>query len=86
MVLVSLATTKDPPTGVASSPRANAESIDDEEISDEEMFHSYKVMYEKLVEALNENQDIRRKVSLLGNEKEELVKQNNMLMDKVCVC
>ena len=31
------------------------ESSDDEEISDEEMVHSYKVMYKRLVEALNEN-------------------------------
>ena len=40
-------------------------------------------MYKKLVEALNENQDLRRQVSLLSNEK-ELFKQNNMLQDKVC--
>ena len=36
------------------------------------------------MEGLNENQDLRRQVSLLSNEKEELVKQNNMLRDKVC--
>ena len=41
-------------------------------------------MYDKLVETLNKNQDLQRQVSLLSNEKEELVKQNNMLWDKVC--
>ena len=64
MVIVSLATIEDPPVdaalNAASSPRADAESSDDEEISDEEMVHSYRVMCEKLVEALNENQDLRR--------------------------
>ena len=88
MVLVSLATTEDPPAGsasnVASILGANAESNDEEEILDEEMVHSYKVMYEKLVEDLNENQDLRRQVSQLCNKKEELVKQNNMLQNKVC--
>ena len=68
MVLVSFATTEDPPAGsasnVASILGANAESNDDEEILDEEMVHSYRVMYEKLVEDLNENQDLRRKVSV----------------------
>ena len=88
MVLVSLATPEDPPisaaTNVASSPGAVVESNDDEEISNEEMVHSYKVMYEKLVNALNENQDLQKKVSLVSNEKEDLVKQNNMLLKKVC--
>ena len=59
MVLVNLATTEDPPadatTNVISSLGAVAETNDDEEISDEEMVHSYRVMYEKLVKALNEN-------------------------------
>ena len=50
----------------------------------EEMVHSYKVMYEKMVEALNENQDLRKQVSQLCNEKKELVKHNSMLKDKVC--
>ena len=39
------------------------------------MVHSYRVLYEKLAEALNENQDLQRQVSLLSNEKEDLVKQ-----------
>ena len=59
MVLVSLATTEDPLTcatsNVASSLEADTESSDDVEISDEKMVHSYRVMYEKLVETLNEN-------------------------------
>ena len=59
MVLVSLATIEDPlasvASNVASSPGADTEKSDDEEISDEEMIHSYRVMYEKMVEALNEN-------------------------------
>ena len=83
MVLVNLATTEDPPadatTNVISSLGAVAETNDDEEISDEEMVHSYRVMYKKLVKALNENQDLRKQVSLLRNEKENLVKQKNML-------
>ena len=87
MVLVSLKTIKDPPTNavenVVSSPRAVAEGSDDEEISDEEMVHSYRVMYKKLVKALNENQDLRKQFSLLSNEKEDLVKRTTMLQDKV---
>ena len=68
MVLVSLATTEDPSVGAASptvsflvvGAAIEVESNDEEEISDEEMVHSYKVMYEKLLEALNENQDLRK--------------------------
>ena len=36
------------------------------------------------METLNENQDLCKQVSQLCNDKEELVKQNNMLQDKVC--
>ena len=54
MVLFSLATTEDHPTDAivddVSPPRTVIESSDDEE-----MVYSYKVMYEKLVKALNEN-------------------------------
>ena len=78
MVLVSLATSKDflaiAASNVASSLKADAEGSDDEEISDEEMVHSYRVMYKKMVEALNENQNLQRQVSLLNNEKEDFVK------------
>ena len=88
MVLVNLATTKDPlidaKANVVSSPEAAAKSNDDAEISDEEMVLSYKVMYEKLVKALSENQDLRKQVSLLSNEKEYLDKQCHTLQDKVC--
>ena len=61
MVLVSLAISEDPLSGAASND-ASSHGVDtessDEEISDEEMVHSLRVMYEKLVEALNENQDL----------------------------
>ena len=79
MVLISLATAKDlsgdavshalPPfkslmAGVAIDVETtNVESSDDEEISYEEMVHSYKVMYERLVEALNENKALHKQVS-----------------------
>ena len=83
MVLINLATTEDPLAGttsnVASSLVVDAESNDDVEILDEKVVHSYKVMYVKLMEALNENQDLQRQVSLLSNEKEYLAKQNYML-------
>ena len=62
MVFVSLPTTKDPLASAASHAAsflmADAKSSDDEEISNEEMVHSYRVMNEKLVKALNENQDL----------------------------
>ena len=83
MVLINLATTEDPLAGttsnVASSLVVDAESNDDVEILNEKVVHSYKVMYVKLMEALNENQDLQRQVSLLSNEKEYLAKQNYML-------
>ena len=79
IVLVSLTTIEDPPTdaatNVVSSLVVIAESSDDEEIYDEEMVHSYMVMYNKLVKAPNENQDLRKQVFLLRNEKEDLEKQ-----------
>ena len=64
MVPISLATSEDPlacaASNVVSSLGAETKSNDDEEISNEEMVHSYRVMYKKLVEALNENQDLQR--------------------------
>ena len=48
------------------------------------MVHSNKVMYEKLVKALSENQDLRKPVFLLSNEKKDLNKQCNMLRDMLC--
>ena len=87
-VLVSLAATESPlanaEVNVVSFPEVVAKSSDDKEISDEEMVHSYKVMYEKLVKALSENQDLRKQVFLLSKEKENLDKQCNTLRDKVC--
>ena len=41
----------------------DATSGDDEEISDEEMAHSYKIMYEKLVETINENKRVLKQIS-----------------------
>ena len=74
MVLISLTLIEDPSVDVtscaASSSQAlvvgattEVESNDDEEISDDEMVCSYKVMYEKLMEALNENKDLHKQVS-----------------------
>ena len=85
MVLISLASIEDPSVDAASHAASSsqslvvgaaieAESNDDEEISYDEMVHSYKVMYEKLMEALNENKDLHKQVSQLCSEKEELVK------------
>ena len=81
--LSHFSTTEDHPAyvivDVVSSIGALAESSDDEEILDEEMVHSYKVIHEKLLKSLSENQDLRMQVFLLGNEKEDLDKQCNML-------
>ena len=57
----------------------NVESGDDEEIFDEEMAHSYKIMYEKLVEIFNENRRLLKQISQLCTEKNELDKQVNLL-------
>ena len=99
MVLISLATIEDlsadaashasslsqsPMEGVATNVETTSvESSDDEEISDEEMVHSYKVLYKRLVEALNENKALHKKVSHLCSEKDELVKLNNVLLNKL---
>ena len=47
----------------------DAISGDDEEISNEEMVHSYKIMYEKLVETVNENKRVLKQISQLSKEK-----------------
>ena len=57
----------------------DAISGDDEEISNEKMVHSYKVMYEKLVEIVNENRVLLKKISQLSRENNELIKQVNSL-------
>ena len=44
--------------GASDVETTNVESGDDEEIFDEEMTHSYKVMYEKLVDVVNENRGL----------------------------
>ena len=59
------------------------ENTNDELISDEEMVHFYKVMDEKLVDALNENKVLYKQISLLCSEKNEIVKQNHVLQDKL---
>ena len=58
------------------------ENGNDEEISDEEMVHSYKIMYEKLVETVNENREPLKQISVLCREKNELVKQVNVLKNE----
>ena len=75
MVLISLATLEDLFVDTASYASSlyqslmagvettGAKSSDDEEISNEEMIHSYKVMYERLVEALNENKVLHKHIS-----------------------
>ena len=52
----------------------DVENDDDKEIFDEEMTHSYKIMYEKLVETINENKGLLKQISQLYKEKNELVK------------
>ena len=52
---------------------------DDEEISDEKMTHSYKIMYEKLVDTVNENRGLLKEIYQLSREKNELIKQVNNL-------
>ena len=60
----------------------DVESDDDEEIFDEGMTHSYKIMYEKLVETVNENRGLLKKISGLCRKKNELVKQVNVLKNE----
>ena len=67
------------PSHVATT---DVESGDDEEIFDEEMAYSYKIMYEKLAETVIENRGMLLKISQLCREKNELVKQVNMLKNE----
>ena len=60
----------------------DVESDEDEEISDEDMAHSYKIMYEKLVENVNENRELLKQTSQLCREKNELIKQVNVLKNE----
>ena len=53
----------------------DVESSDGEEISND----SYKIIYEKLVETVNENGGFLRQISQLSKEKNELIKQVNSL-------
>ena len=57
----------------------DVESGDDEEIFDEEMTHSYKITYEKLVETIKENKGLLEHISQLCREKNDLFKQDNVL-------
>ena len=59
------------------------ESDDEEEISNEEMVDSYKVMYEKLVDAVTENRGLLEQISLLNKEKGELKNQVDKLKDEL---
>ena len=58
------------------------ESDDDKEISNEEMTHSYKIMYEKLVETFNKNRGLLKHISPLYREKNELMKQVNVFQNE----
>ena len=60
----------------------DVESDDDEKIFNEKMAHSYKIMYEKLVETVNENRGLLKQISQLCREKNELVKQVNVLKNE----
>ena len=60
----------------------DVESSDDEEISNKEMAYSYKIMYEKLVEIVNENRGLLKHISQLYREKNKLIKQVNMLKNE----
>ena len=57
----------------------DVESGDDEEVFDEEMADSYKIMYEKPVETVNVNRRLLKQISQLCREKNDLVKQVNVL-------
>ena len=59
------------------------ESSDDENISYEKMAHSYKVMYEKLVDIVKKNKVMNKKISLLCSEENKLFKQNNVLKNEL---
>ena len=50
-----------------------------EKIFNEEIVHSYKIMYEKLVETINKNKGLLKQISQLSKEKNELIKQVNSL-------
>ena len=69
-------------TAVAPSDAVTIVEIDNVEISDEEMTHSYKIMYEKLVETVNENRELLKQTSQLCREKNELGKQVNVLKNE----
>ena len=69
-------------TAVAPSDAVTIVEIDNVEISDEEMTHSYKIMYEKLVETVNENRELLKQTSQLCREKNKLGKQVNVLKNE----
>ena len=66
--LTSLSSTDEP-----ESKTMKEESDDEEEISDEEIGHSDKVMYKKLVGAVIENKGLLEQLSLLKQEKGDLM-------------
>ena len=77
--LLASMTTLAPSNVATTDVTTDVESDDDEEISDEEMTHSYKIMYEKLVETVNENRGLLKQISQLCREKNGLIKQVNVL-------
>ena len=50
-----------------------------QKIFEKEIVHSYKIMYEKLVETVNKNKGLLKQISQLSKEKNELIKQVNSL-------
>ena len=71
------------PSDVAiTNATSDVEIGDDEEISNEEMTYYYKIMYEKLVETVNENRRLLMQIFQLCRETNELVKQVNVLKNE----
>ena len=76
---LALMTALTPSNVVITYATTDVESGDDEEIFDEEMTHSYKITYEKLVETIKENRGLLEHISQLCREKNDLFKQDNVL-------
>ena len=78
----SLLTTLAPLDVATLDATIDVESDNDEEIFDEEMTHSYKIMYQKMMETVHENRGLLKKISQLCREKNELVKQVHVLKNE----
>ena len=78
----ALMTELGPSDVVTTDATTDVESDNDKDVSDEEMAHSYKIMYEKLVETVNENKGLLKHISQLCREKNDLIKQVNVLKNE----